>query len=135
MQLKEVKQLISKDPVDATIMEMESGGDPKAKNPDSTASGLFQLLKKTAKALGVKDVFDPEENYKGYLKLKEEAAPFVEQPEDYYSFHFLGGPTYRAWKAGRELTAEQQAQVKELVSELLPRFRDIYAQKSGMVEA
>jgi hypothetical protein len=135
----DVKALVAKDPVDQTTMQMESGGDPNAKNENSTASGLFQLIKKTAKSLGVKDVFDPEQNYRGYLKLKTEAEPHVEQPEDYYAYHFLGGPVFRAWKAGKPLDAEQRAQVQMLEQTLLPKWRTLYAENvrrlSGQVEA
>jgi hypothetical protein len=137
--LKQVKAVIAQDPVDQATMMLESGGDPKAKNPDSSASGLYQLLKKTAKSLGVKDVFDPEQNYRGYLKLKKEAAPYVEKPEDYYAFHYLGALTFKAWKAGDDLTDEQRAQVAELTGDLLPKWRKLYAEAvaklSGSVEA
>lgn len=38
---------------------LESGGDPLAQNPESSAGGLFQFIDDTAKAYGVKDRFDP----------------------------------------------------------------------------
>jgi hypothetical protein len=139
--IKAIEKKIDSDPIDATIYEMESGRNPLAKNPESTASGAFQLLKKTASNLGIKDVFDIEQNYNGYLKLKEEAKPLVKggDPEDFYAVHYLGAPTYKRWRAGKELTQAQSAQVEYLTKKLLPKFRRIYAQKiknkSGMVEA
>jgi hypothetical protein len=38
---------------------IESRGDPSAKNPNSSAGGLFQFIDSTAKQYGVKDKFDP----------------------------------------------------------------------------
>lgn len=38
---------------------IESKGDPNAKNPSSSAGGLFQFIDSTAKAYGVKNKFDP----------------------------------------------------------------------------
>jgi hypothetical protein len=38
---------------------IESRGDPSAKNPKSSAGGLFQFIDSTAKQYGVKDKFDP----------------------------------------------------------------------------
>jgi len=134
-----IEERIDSDPIDSTIYEMESGRNPNAKNPTSTASGGFQLLKKTAASLGVKDVFDLEQNYQGFLKLKGEAERFAEQPSDYYAFHYLGQPTFLAWKKGKLLTNKQQEQVDFLEEELLPKFERIYnsklKKKSGMVEA
>lgn len=137
--IAEIEARIDADPVDSTIYEMESSRNPLAKNPTSTASGGFQLLKKTAASLGVKDVFDLEQNYQGYLRLKDEAKRFVEEPSDYYAFHYLGQPTFLAWKRGKVLTNKQQSQVDFLEEKLLPKFERIYRaklkKKSGMVEA
>lgn len=134
-----IEARIDADPVDSTIFEMESGRNWQAKNPNSTASGGFQLIKSTAKALGVTDVFDPEQNYEGYLKLKKEADRLATKPEDYYAVHFLGAPTFKKWKNGGYLNEQQQEQVDFLESKLIPKFKRIYAQKlknkSGMVEA
>lgn len=50
------------------VMACESGGDPNAKNPTSTASGLFQHLasywdgRSVAAGWGGADIFDPEAN-------------------------------------------------------------------------
>lgn len=50
------------------VMGCESGGNPNAKNPDSTASGLFQHLASFWPERAVKagwagaDIFDPEAN-------------------------------------------------------------------------
>lgn len=41
------------------IAMIESRGDPNAKNPNSTAGGLFQFVDGTARAYGLKDRFNP----------------------------------------------------------------------------
>ena len=59
------------------IVQAESGFDPNAKAPTSTASGLMQLVKGTAQQMGVTNVFDPRENLTGgirYLKQHLEAT-------------------------------------------------------------
>ncbi|MFV3406609.1 MULTISPECIES: lytic transglycosylase domain-containing protein [Pseudomonas] len=52
------------------LIKAESGYNPKARSPKG-ALGLMQLMPDTAKAMGVKDVLDPESNVHGgarYLK-------------------------------------------------------------------
>jgi len=44
---------------------LESGGDPLAQNPDSSAGGLFQQIDDNARAYGVKDRFDPVQSTDG----------------------------------------------------------------------
>jgi Transglycosylase SLT domain len=54
----------------SSVMEVESHFDPKAVSPKN-ARGLMQLLPQTAARLGVKDIFDPQQNIEGgtrYLK-------------------------------------------------------------------
>lgn len=53
------------------LVKLESGFNPSAKNPGSSASGLMQLVKGTAAEMGVQDVFDHRQNLTGgirYLK-------------------------------------------------------------------
>lgn len=124
---------IQKDPVDHAIMLMESGGDPNAKNPESSASGLFQLVSKTAKSLGVEDVFDPKQNYEGYKKLKERTVKEFKSsdPALIYASHYLGEPTLKKWLNKEDLTEEQQAQVNYLETVLLPKLKKIYLGITG----
>lgn len=138
--VKAVEQLIDSDPIDATIYEIESARNPKAKNPESSAAGGFQLLKKTASTLGVKDVFDLADNYKGYLKLKEENQNVLsnlgldpQDPEALYSLHYLGSPVFKKVALKKPLTETEQEQVAYLKKTVLPRFRKIYTQKTMMV--
>jgi hypothetical protein len=131
-----IEQQIDSDPIDAAIYQIESGRNPNAKNPTSSASGAFQLINKTAKKLGVTDVFDIAENYKGYLKLKEENQGVLKKlgidPNDaeaLYSLHYLGAPTFRKLINGQSLTEQQAAQVRYLESKVLPKFNKVYKSK------
>jgi soluble lytic murein transglycosylase-like protein len=47
-----------------SIIETESGFDPKAVSPKG-AGGLMQLMPATAERLGVRNIFDPEQNIRG----------------------------------------------------------------------
>lgn len=52
----------------AAMIQAESRGDPNAENDKSGAQGLMQLMPATAKAMGVTDPFDPEQNRVGGTK-------------------------------------------------------------------
>lgn len=41
------------------VAQLESGGNPNAKNPNSSAGGLFQFIDSTARAYGLTNKFDP----------------------------------------------------------------------------
>lgn len=48
------------DPLAMTVIaQLESSGDPSAKNPNSSAGGLFQFIDSTASQYGLADRFDP----------------------------------------------------------------------------
>lgn len=48
---------------------IESKGNPNAKNPKSSAGGLFQFIDSTAKQYGVRDKFDPVQATDGAIDL------------------------------------------------------------------
>lgn len=118
---------IKADPLDHAIALTESGMNPKAKNPVSSASGIFQLTKGTAKALGVKDVFNADENYAGYKKLlAEHKARFGDDPETLYAAHYLGAPLLAKVQSNRVLTATEKKIVQEFLDQALPNFQKNY---------
>jgi hypothetical protein len=125
--LKSVIERVKQDPIDYAVMMMESGGKPKAKNPTSSASGLFQLISSTAKNLGVDDVFDPEKNYNGYLKLKEETKRVTGRDDlvTIYGGHYLGTPTLSAWLNNKPLSEKQKQHVQDFIK-LVPKLRKFY---------
>jgi len=71
----------------AAVMSIESGFDPAAKNPSTTASGLIQMIDSTARSVGVGG---------GAAELRELSAvqqlPYVER---YYKRAFFGLTTPR----------------------------------------
>lgn len=130
VKVQKIEAKIDADPIDSAIYEAESGRNPLAKNPKSTASGAFQLLSGTAKSLGVKDPFDIEQNYTGYRKLREEhQARFGDSPELLYSAHYLGATVLDKVLKKRALSDKERAQVEYLKRKALPDFMKIYNAK------
>ncbi|CAB4203035.1 LT_GEWL domain containing protein [uncultured Caudovirales phage] len=131
-----IEAKIDSNPFDSAVYAIESSRNPMAKNPITSASGAFQLVKKTAKALGVNDVFDIEQNYNGFKRLKaENVARFGNDPVTLYMAHYLGAPTLAKYLKGQELTKEQQDQVKYLEKTVLPLFRREYEKASLAIKA
>lgn len=125
--IKSIEAEIDSNPTDAAIYEMESGRNPKAKNPESSAAGAFQLINSTQKALGVKDPFDLRQNYEGYKRLRDEnIARFGDDPLMVYSAHYLGAPLLDKVLKKRKLDDNERKIVEEFKARILPRFQKIY---------
>lgn len=125
----ELKNKIEADPYFHATALTESGMDPLAKNPDSSAGGLFQFIDKTAKDIGLKNKYDPEQSFEAMQKLtKQNAAIVGNNPEWLYAAHVLGAGLAKKLKLGR--TADLTERDKELVNyfktEALPNFRRNY---------
>lgn len=80
-----------------TIAGIESGFNPKAKNPKSSASGLFQFIKGTAKDYGLADPFDAAQSSDaGARLLRDNRAYLVDKlgreptPGELYLAHQQG---------------------------------------------
>lgn len=58
----------------ARTMQIESGGDVNAKNPNSSAKGPFQFIDSTAKAYGLNDPFDLEQSTDAAARLARDNA-------------------------------------------------------------
>jgi hypothetical protein len=82
---------------------LESGGDPLAQNPESSAGGLFQFIDDTAKGYGVKDRFDPVQATDGAVdvavdNMRTLTAALGREPTgaELYLAHQQGGGGARA---------------------------------------
>ena len=64
----------------AAVTRAESGFNPRAMS-QAGAKGLMQLMDPTAKALGVKDSFDPQQNVNGGTKFLSEMLDRFDRPE------------------------------------------------------
>src|SRR5437868_2367007 len=58
----------AKSPALWTLLQHESSLNPRAKNPSSTAYGLFQFLDSTWKSVGMQKTSDPEQQFVGGFK-------------------------------------------------------------------
>lgn len=54
------------------LAQIESGNNPKAKNPKSSAKGKYQFIDSTAKAYGLEDPMDEEQSEKAVIKFTED---------------------------------------------------------------
>jgi len=87
----------------------KGGFDPNSKNPNSTATGLFQIVDKTWNGLSAERVpvrsgqtdprIDPLKNAIAAAKLTREAGS--KQPTAIYMNHMLGNPKYRKVMAAK----------------------------------
>ena len=111
----------------ARLIAAESGGDPSAKNPGSSASGVYQFTKKTWQAVGGAWGSDPSKAFGGLTpSLAEQTARFNQltaanaagllrkgisvTDAALYIAHFLGLPT-----ALRVLAASPSASLAAVV--------------------
>lgn len=58
----------------ARTAQIESGGNPLAKNPNSSAKGLFQFIDSTAQQFGLNNPFDPEASTNAAARLAQQNA-------------------------------------------------------------
>jgi hypothetical protein len=59
------------------VATIESGGDPNAQNPGSSAGGLFQQIDSNAAAYGVANRFDPIQSTEGAVKFATENMSYL----------------------------------------------------------
>ena len=80
------------------VMEQESGGNQKAVSPGAGAIGLMQLMRDTARGLGV-DPHDPHQNIRGGVKYLGNALKQYKGDIKLALIHYNAGPgrvrTYR----------------------------------------
>lgn len=80
--------------------QIESGGDPNAQNPNSSAGGLFQFTDSTAKEYGLskEDKFNPEKSTKAFLKFTKDNKDYLEKE---LGREVSGSELYLAHQQGR----------------------------------
>jgi len=61
----------------ARTAQIESGGNPNAKNPNSSAGGLFQFIDSTANQYGLKNKFDPAAATDAAARLARDNQSFL----------------------------------------------------------
>lgn len=61
----------------SVIAQIESNGNPSAKNPSSSAGGLFQFIDDTAKQYGLKNRFDPVQASDAGARLMKDNASYL----------------------------------------------------------
>lgn len=128
-----VEQEIDKDPYYSALYEAESGRNPKAKNPQSTAKGGFQFIDSTAKGLGLDDPLDLSKSFEAVKSFTDRHRElFGNDPALLYSAHYLGETVLRKLLNGLPLSKQQQSQVEYLKEKALPDFLKIYKKKASI---
>lgn len=131
---KEVEAEIDSDPYYSALYEFESGRNPKAKNPNSSAKGAFQFIDSTAKALGVTDPFDIEQSFEAVKKMDaRNVSEFGDSPGLRYAAHYLGETTLRKLLKGERLSPKQFEIVKDFKDNVLPKFEKVYSKISNRI--
>lgn len=73
------------------LARTESGLDPRAQNPESSAGGLFQFIDDTAKRYGLDDKFDPEKNARAAVRMfRDHLEQFGGDPRLALAAHHVG---------------------------------------------
>lgn len=103
-----IQQIAPQYGLDTGIMQAlcyhESSGNPNAKNPGSSASGLFQLLSGTAKQYGVTNVFDPVQNTTGACKLMKALYKQFKTYELALAAYYVGPAYVQSYLTGKPKT-------------------------------
>jgi len=135
--LKDVEAEIDSDPYLSALYETESGRNPKAKNPKSSATGGFQFINSTAKALKLEDPTDLDASLGAVRALTDQhRARFGDDPYLLYAAHYLGAGLLAKVLGEGELSAREQELVRGLKTQAMPRFKKIFDRiKTKAVEA
>lgn len=127
-----VKREIAEDPYLHALALTESSMDPSAKNPKSSAKGLFQFVDSTAKAIGLSNALDPAESLAAVKKLISQIDKIAKgDPALRYAGHYLGETLLRKVLDGKKLTAKEAEIVESFKAEALPNFQRNFEQVSA----
>lgn len=85
----------------------------KAKNPDSTAEGLYQFVDKTARSLGLKDKTNIPASLNAFEAMTEQNQKIIgsNDPDATYLAHVLGAPLAKKVLNQAPLTSDEQQKV------------------------
>ncbi len=98
----------------AAVIMVESSGDPKAESRKG-ARGLMQLMPETAKTLGVRNSFDPEQNVDGGSRYLRSLLDQHEEDLSLALAAYNAGPTAVAKHGGIPPYPETQKYVKRVL--------------------
>jgi len=97
--IKYYASMFNLDPVlVASIIQVESGGNPNARNPNSTATGLMQVIYSTAIEMGVapENLTDPDWNlYAGCKYLRKQLDKYGDIYKAVYAYYAGSYPSSR----------------------------------------
>ena len=125
-EIKAVEQEIDADPYYSALYETESGRNPNAKNPNSSAAGGFQFIKATAKSMGLDDPYDLRASFDAVQRFTDDhRARFGDDPATLYAAHYMGATLLSKLNAGKQLTENEQKIVESFERQALPRFMRI----------
>ncbi len=96
------------------VVQAESGGNPNAVSPKG-AMGLMQLMPQTARAMGVQNPFDPEQNLRGGVRLLRGLLDEFGDVRLALAAYNAGGPAVRQY-GGIPPYAETQKFVQRVLS-------------------
>lgn len=98
------------------LIKKESGFNPNAKNPSSSATGLLQFIDSTAKQYGITDRTNPEEQLRAFVaKTKDDRAYFQRVMGRAPSEAELSLMWQQGAKGGTDLMANPNAKAADLV--------------------
>jgi hypothetical protein len=97
------------------VIDVESGGDPYAKNPDSSASGLMQLTKAAARDAGVTNVFDGSDNINGGTKYLASMIQKTGSVENGVAAYYTGLGNFQKAGGWQNCSADTKAYVNKVM--------------------
>jgi len=118
---------IKADPYYHALAMTESTMNPNAKNPKSSAKGMFQFIDETAKAVNLQDPNDVDASFKAVKFLTDDhRRMFGNDPDMLYAAHVLGATRLRKVLNHQPLSDNDQRIVDKFYQIELPRFQKHY---------
>lgn len=131
-----VSSKLKEDPFKLATAIAESNLNPEAKNPNSSAKGLFQFINSTARSVGLDNPYDAEQSLSAFDDLTEGNRAVIKssKPEDLYGAHVLGAGLYKRVMLGKTITdPDEQALVDYWYKLALPNFKASYKKAQELI--